>query len=217
MRKTNQPVVSPVSLFTMVGKSTRTLDYPSRQTIYSEGDKADAMFYIQNGYVKLTVESGSGKKAVLAILGHGDFFGESCFGKQALRTCTATAIEPSTISRVNRSAVVRNIQQHPGLAQMFISHLLVRLRRMEDAFVDQIFSSSEKRLARILLLLAGIGAHNKAEPVPFVVNQGTLAEMVGTTRSRVSYFMNGFREKGFIDYNGSIRVHKSLRSFLRRK
>ena len=201
----------------MIGRSTTTLDYLSSQAIFFEGDKADAMFYIQNGYIKLTVDSGSGKKAVLAILRHGDFFGESCLAKQPFRTCTATTIEPCTITRVSRAAIVRDIQRQPGLAQVFISHLLARLARMEDAFVDQIFSSSEKRLARILLLLAGAGTRNKPEPVPFVVNQGTLAEMVGTTRSRVSYFMNGFREKGFIDYNGSIRVHMSLRSFLRRR
>jgi len=209
-----KPDIGPVALLTMVAKSTTTHDYRNRQAVFTQGDKADAMFFVQHGYVKLTVASGGGKKAVLAILRRGDFFGEGCLGKNLLRTCTATAIQPCTITRVDRTVVVRNIHREPALARLFISHLLLRLGRMEDEFVDQIFSSSEKRLARILLLLAGIGPRSKLEPVLFVISQGTLAEMVGTTRSRVSYFMNGFRKKGFIDYNGSVMVHESLRSFL---
>jgi len=204
----DQSAAGPVTLLAMLGGTTTTHDYRNRQAIFGQGDKADAMFYVQNGYVKLTVSSRAGKKAVIAILRHGDFFGEGCLGKRALRTCTATALPSCTITRVNRAMLVRNMDREPALAKGFISHLLLRLGRLEDEFVDQIFSTSEKRLARILLLLAGIGPRSKPEGVLFVISQETLAEMVGTTRSRVSYFMNVFRTKGFIEYNGSVRVHR---------
>jgi CRP/FNR family cyclic AMP-dependent transcriptional regulator len=210
----NESAAGPVTLLAMLGSSTTTHDYRHREAIFGQGDKADAMFYVQDGYVKLTVNSTGGKKAVIAILRHGDFFGEGCLGKRALRTCTATALPSCTITRVNRAMLVRNMDREPALAKGFISHLLLRLGRLEDEFVDQIFSTSEKRLARILLLLAGIGPHSKPEAVLFVVSQETLAEMVGTTRSRVSHFMNVFRTKGFIEYNGSVKVHRSLRTFL---
>jgi len=214
MLGTRKSDVGPVALFTTPGNNATSHYYSSRQAVFTQGDKADAMFYIQNGYVKLTVTSKHGKRAVIAILKHGDFFGEGCLGKRSLRTCTATAIQPCTITRVNRAVIARSIHREPALAQVFISHLLLRLNRIEDEFVDQIFSSSEKRLARILLLLAGVGTQSTQQPVLFVISQETLAEMVGTTRSRVSYFMNRFRTKGFIDYNGSVKVHMSLRNFL---
>jgi CRP/FNR family transcriptional regulator, cyclic AMP receptor protein len=213
----DQSVVGPIALFNgLTGDDTSTQDYRNRQAIFSQGKKADAMFYIQNGYVKLTVKSRTGKKAVLAILRHGDFFGEGCLVSRALRTCTATAIHSCTITQVKRAVLVRNMDREPALARVLISFLLNRLSRLEDEFVDQIFSTSEKRLARILLLLAGIGPHSKSEPMHFVISQETLAEMVGTTRSRVSHFMNVFRAKGFIDYNGSVKVHRSLGVFLLR-
>lgn len=205
---------TPLDLFNRMGTQTTTRDYRNRQTIFAQGDKADAMFYVQNGNVKLTVESKSGKKAVIAILRHGDFFGEGCLARQSLWTSTAMAIQPSTIARVKRAAIVRIIRREPAFAKLFISYLLFRIGRIEDEFVDQIFSSSEKRLARILLLLAGVGLQSKPKLALVKVNQETLAEMVGTTRSRVSYFMNRFREMGFIDYNGSLRVHKTLLTFL---
>jgi CRP/FNR family transcriptional regulator, cyclic AMP receptor protein len=205
---------TPLDLFNRMDTQTTTRDYRNRQTIFAQGDKADAMFYVQNGNVKLTVESKSGKKAVIAILRHGDFFGEGCLARQSLWTSTATAIQPSTIARVKRAAIVRIIRREPAFAKLFISYLLFRIGRIEDEFVDQIFSSSEKRLARILLLLAGVGLQSKPKLALVKVNQETLAEMVGTTRSRVSYFMNRFREMGFIDYNGSLRVHKTLLTFL---
>jgi CRP/FNR family transcriptional regulator, cyclic AMP receptor protein len=216
MTTEDQSAVGPVTLLAMLGGSTTTHEYRSREAIFAQGDKADAMFYVQNGYVKLTVASSTGKKAVIAILRHGDFFGEGCLGKRALRTCTAAALPSCTITKVNRAVLVRNMDREPGLARVFISYLLHRLGRLEDEFVDQIFSSSEKRLARILLLLAGIGPHSKPEAQLFVISQETLAEMVGTTRSRVSHFMNEFRTRGFIDYNGSVKVHRSLRTFLLR-
>ena len=205
---------TPLDLFNRMDTQTTTRDYRNRQTIFVQGDKADAMFYVQNGNVKLTVESKSGKKAVIAILRHGDFFGEGCLATQSLWTSTAMAIQPSTIARVKRAAIVRIIRREPAFAKLFISYLLFRIGRIEDEFVDQIFSSSEKRLARILLLLAGVGLQSKPKLALVKVNQETLAEMVGTTRSRVSYFMNRFREMGFIDYNGSLRVHKTLLTFL---
>jgi CRP/FNR family transcriptional regulator, cyclic AMP receptor protein len=205
---------TPLDLFNRMDTQTTTLDYRNRQTIFAQGDKADAMFYVQNGNVKLTVASKSGKKAVIAILRHGDLFGEGCLARQSLWTSTATAIQPSTIARVKRAAIVRIIRREPAFAKLFISYLLFRIGRIEDEFVDQIFSSSEKRLARILLLLAGVGLQSKPKLALVKVNQETLAEMVGTTRSRVSYFMNRFRTMGYIDYNGNLRVHKELLTFL---
>ena len=210
----NTLAFTPLDLFNRIDTQTITRDYRNRQTIFAQGDKADAMFYVQNGNVKLTVASKSGKKAVIAILQHGDFFGEGCLTRQSLWTFTATAIQPSSIARVKRAAIVRIIRQEPAFASLFISYLLFRIGRIEDEFVDQIFSSSEKRLARILLLLAGVGLQSKPKPALVKVSQETLAEMVGTTRSRVSYFMNRFRTMGFIDYNGSLRVHKALLTFL---
>jgi CRP/FNR family cyclic AMP-dependent transcriptional regulator len=203
-----------LDLFNRVDAQTTTRDYRSRQAIFAQGDKADSMFYIQNGNVKLTVVSKSGKRAVIAILRRGDSFGEGCLAGQSLRTSTATAIQSSTIARVKRATIVRFIRQEPAFAKRFISYLLFRMGQIEEEFVDQIFSSSEKRLARVLLLLAGFGLQSKPEPVLLKVSQETLAEMVGTTRSRVSYFMNRFREKGLIDYNGSLRVHRGLLTFL---
>jgi CRP/FNR family cyclic AMP-dependent transcriptional regulator len=201
-------------LFKRVNAEATTQDYRNKQSIYAQGDEADAMYYIQNGNVKLTVESTTGKKAVIAFLRHGDFFGESCVAKHSLRTCTATAVESSTISRVTRAGLARIVDADPAFSRLFISYLLYRIARIQHEFVDQIFSSSEKRLARILLEMAGFGPQKNPEPVLLKVSQETLAEMVGTTRSRVSFFMNRFREKGLIDYNGTLHVHNSLQAFL---
>lgn len=151
---------------------------------------------------------------MIAILRHGDFFGEGCLARQSVWTSTATAIQASTIARLKRADIVRIIRQEPAFAKRVISYLLFRMGRIEDELVDQIFSSSEKRLARILLQLAGSGLQSKPNMALVKVSQETLAEMVGTTRSRVSYFMNRFREMGFIDYNGTLRVHKALLTFL---
>ncbi len=205
---------SLLDFFQKTDPRAATRDYENRQVIFTQGDKADAMFYIQHGSVKLTVRSTSGKKAVIALLRQGDIFGENCMVKQSLRMSTATAVQSSTIARVKKATLARIIQQEPAFAKFFIAYLLVRIGRVEERLVDQISSSSENRLARILLLLAGIGLHSKpTEPIILKVSQETLAEMVGTTRSRVSYFMNRFRKMGFIDYNGSLRVHRALLTF----
>jgi CRP/FNR family cyclic AMP-dependent transcriptional regulator len=191
-----------------------TRQYRSGQTIFDQGDKADAIFYIQDGSAKLTVKSKSGKKAVIAILRLGDFFGESCLTSRALRTSSATAIRESTIIRVEKSDIARILQQEPAFAKLFTAHLLFRIGRIEEDLVDQVCNSSEKRLARLLLILADFGRQSKPESGVPKVDQETLAEMVGTTRSRVSFFMNRFRTKGYIDYNGSLNVHEALQTFL---
>lgn len=214
MTNTNASVFDHHDLFERMGKQATTRDYNNHEAVFRQGDVADALFYIQNGHVKLTVKSTGGKKAVIAILKQGDFFGEGCLASHSLRTFTATAIQSSTVSRVKRATLARTIHREPTFARLFISYLLFRVARFQEDFVDQIFSSSEKRLARILLMLAGFGQQTNPEPVFLKVSQETLAEMVGTTRSRVSFFMNRFRKQGFIDYNGSLRVHRSLRNFL---
>lgn len=210
----HQDTHAPLDLFKWIGTLTSADDYRNKQAIFTQGDKADALFYIEGGHVKLTVKSKSGKKAVLAILRQGDFFGEGCVTNQSLRISTATAIEPTRLVKVMRADIVRALSHEPAFAKLFISHLLGHIGRIEDEFLDQIFNSSEKRLARILLLMAGLGLHAKPKPVFLKVSQQTLAEMVGTTRSRVSHFMNSFRERGLIDYNGSLCVHPALLKFL---
>ncbi len=214
MANNSHPAFDPLDLFKRIDTQAATRDYQNRQVIFAQGDKADAIFYIQDGSVKLTVMSDdgkNGKKAVIAILRQGDFFGEGCLVKRSLRMSTATAVQSSTIARVKRAPLARVIQQKPAFAKLFIAYLLFRIGRVEEKLVDQISSSSERRLAKILLLLAGVGLQSKpAEPVILKVSQETLAEMVGTTRSRVSYFMNRFRKMGLIDYNGTLQVHGAL-------
>jgi CRP-like cAMP-binding protein len=190
------------------GKSTR--EYRSRQVVFSQGDAADAVFYVQSGKVKLTVVSTRGKEAVIGVLEPGSFFGEGCLAAQPLRMSTASAILPSRIVRVGRSTMVRLLHREPGFAELFIAYLLSRNVRIEADLVDQLFNSSEKRLARILLLLAHFGKEPRPQSVIPKVSQETLAAMVGTTRSRVSYFMNRFRKLGFIHYNGGLQVHSAL-------
>jgi CRP/FNR family transcriptional regulator, cyclic AMP receptor protein len=214
MAKKTVSIFVPPDLFKRMDGQMIARDYANNEAIFAQGDKANAMFYVQTGNVKLTVESKNGKKAVLAILRKGDFFGEGCLGKPSLRMFGATAIQVSTIARVPRMTIARIIRQEPAFANLLIAHLVIRIGRIEEDLVDQIFSPSEKRLARLLLFLAHFGPHNIPEPVHLKVSQETLAEMIGTTRSRVSYFMNRFRKMGFIDYNGSLRVHRSLHTFL---
>jgi CRP-like cAMP-binding protein len=197
-----------------IRNQSTTLQYRSGQTIFDQGDKADAIFYIQDGNAKLTVQSKSGKKAVIAILRCGDFLGESCLMGRTLRASSATAIRASTIIRVKRADIVRILHQEPAFARVFTSHLLFRIGRIEDDLADQVCNSSEKRLARLLLILADFGRQSTPEAGIPKVDQETLAEMVGTTRSRVSFFMNRFRTKGYIDYNGSLHVHATLQAFL---
>jgi CRP/FNR family cyclic AMP-dependent transcriptional regulator len=203
-----------LDLSQQAGVQSSTRHYPNGQAIFSQGDKADAVFYIQSGHVKLTVSSKGGKKAVIGILRQGDLFGEGCLNQKSLRTSSATAMQRSDITRVKRADIARMIHREPAFAKLFISHLLLRLCKVEDGLVDQVCITSERRLARILLLLAGFGMESNTEPDLPKVSQETLAEMVGTTRSRVSHFMNHFREMGFIDYNGRLHVHEGLRTFL---
>jgi CRP-like cAMP-binding protein len=189
----------------------RTLSkYGINQVVFQQGGPADSVFYIQTGKAKVTVLSEQGKEAVVAVLGPGDFFGEGCLAGQALRLATVTTLTECAITRVPKAEVVSIIHTEPTFAELFISHLLARNSRVEADLVDQLFNSSEKRLARTLLLLANFGKEGEPEPVLAKISQETLAEMVGTTRSRVSLFMNKFRKLGFIDYNGHIEVHRSL-------
>jgi CRP/FNR family transcriptional regulator, cyclic AMP receptor protein len=193
-----------------VGEGRSITRYSKETPIFSQGEMADAVFYIQRGKVKITVVSELGKEAVVAILNTNDFFGEACLAGQTQRISTATAMADSVIMRLERVAVVRIIHDEPAFSEMFIAHLLSRAVRVEADLVDQLFNSSEKRLARLLLLLANFGKEGKPEPVIAKISQETLAEMIGTTRSRVSFFMNKFRKLGFIDYDGHITVHSSL-------
>jgi CRP/FNR family transcriptional regulator, cyclic AMP receptor protein len=191
----------------------RTLsNYRKNQKIFSQGDPADAVFYIQKGKAKVTVVSGLGKEAVVAILGEDEFFGEGCLAGQPLRIATAVAIGDCEIMRIEKTALIRALQDHPAFSEMFLAHLLLRTIRVEEDLMDQLFNSSEKRLARALLLLANFGKEGRPEPIIAKVSQETLAEMIGTTRSRVSFFMNKFRKLGFISYNGKMEVHSSLLS-----
>jgi CRP/FNR family transcriptional regulator, cyclic AMP receptor protein len=185
-------------------------NYRKDQTVYTQGAPADAVFYIQSGKVKKTVVSKQGKEAVVGLFGTGDFFGEGCMTGQPLRLGTVRAMAESVIVRITKADVTRVIHEEPAFAELFIAHLLARNSRVEEDLVDQLFNSSEKRLARILLLLANFGKEGKPEPVIAKISQETLAEMIGTTRSRVSFFMNKFRELGFVKYNGHIEVHSSL-------
>jgi CRP-like cAMP-binding protein len=178
--------------------------------VYAQGQPADSVFYMHKGKAKITVLSEQGKEAVVALLGAGDFFGEGCLAAQPRRMATASTMTDCTIARIARAEVVRVIHEQPAFSELFISHLLARNIRIEEDLVDQLFNSSEKRLARVLLLLANFGKDGKPEPVIAKISQETLAEMIGTTRSRVSFFMNKFRNLGFITYNGHIEVHSSL-------
>jgi CRP/FNR family cyclic AMP-dependent transcriptional regulator len=184
--------------------------FQKKQTIFAQGDLADAVFYLQTGKVKLTVVSKSGKEATIAILGEGNFFGEGSLAGQALRMGCATAITDCAVLRIDKRAMIDALHREHAFSDMFVAYLLGRNIRYEEDLVDQLFNSSEKRLARILLLLAHFGKEGIPETVVPKISQETLAEMVGTTRSRVSFFMNRFRKLGFIHYNGGLQVHSSL-------
>jgi CRP-like cAMP-binding protein len=191
------------------GKSSR--DYRPDQGVFAQGDAADAVFYLQSGKVKLTVVSSRGKEAVIGILGRGTFFGEGCLAGQARRMSTANALQASTIVRVDKPTMVGLLRREPEFAELFTAYLLTRNVRIEEDLVDQLFNSSEKRLARVLLKLAHFGKTSTPEPVIPKMTQDTLASMIGTTRSRVSFFMNRFRKMGFIDYGkDGLQVHNGL-------
>jgi CRP/FNR family transcriptional regulator, cyclic AMP receptor protein len=192
------------------GKTVR--EYRTKQNVFSQGDVADAVFYIQKGKVRITVVSTRGKEAVVAVLDEGNFFGEGCLAGQPLRMSTASVLQPSTIVRVQKTTMVSQLHRDPEFAEIFTTYLLSRSVRMEEDLIDQLFNSSEKRLARALLLLANFGKESSPEAVIPKVSQETLAAMIGTTRSRVSFFMNRFRKMGFIHYNGGLQVHNGLLS-----
>jgi CRP/FNR family transcriptional regulator, cyclic AMP receptor protein len=200
----------PKAFLSKVNGGRAISDYRKDQIVYRQGDPADSVFYIQSGKVKKTVLSEHGKEAVVALLGTGDFFGEGCLTGQLLRLATVSAMAECVIVRITKADITRVIHEEPAFAELFIAHLLARNLRVEEDLVDQLFNSSEKRLARVLLLLANFGKEGRPEPILAKISQGTLAEMIGTTRSRVSFFMNKFRELGLIDYNGHIEVHSSL-------
>lgn len=201
---------NPTTFLAKVGNGKTILKSRKKDVLFSQGDAADAVFYIQEGKVKLTVVSTKGKEAVVAILERTAFFGEGCLAGQPVRMAAATALDPSTIVRIDKSAMLRLLHDEPTFSELFMAYLLSRNIRIEADLVDQLFNSSEKRLARILLLLAHFGKESKPETVIAKISQETLAEMVGTTRSRISFFMNRFRKLGFIEYNGGLHVHSSL-------
>ena len=184
--------------------------FSKKQTIFVQGDSADSVFYIQAGKIRLTVLSASGKEAIIGILNEGDFFGEGCLTGQPLRMCSATALTDCSVMRIDKKSIMGVIHRERAFSDMFVAYLLTRNVRYEEDLVDQLFNSSEKRLARILLLLAHFGKDGKPEVAIPKISQEALAEMVGTTRSRVNFFMNRFRKMGFVRYNGELEVHSSL-------
>jgi CRP/FNR family transcriptional regulator, cyclic AMP receptor protein len=202
-------------LATVNGGRTK-FTYRKNDVIFSQGEAADAVFYIHRGKIKIAVISEQGKEAVVAILGPGEFFGEGCLIAQPLRLATASALVESLVMRVDKAEMIRVLHAEPTFSEVFAAHLLTRKSRAEEDLVDQLFNSSEKRLARTLLLLANFGKDGKSEPIETKITQEMLADMVGTTRPRVSFFMNKFRKLGLIEYNGDLQVHSSLLSIVLR-
>jgi CRP-like cAMP-binding protein len=200
----------PKVFLAKVGERTSIFDYEKDQIVFSQGDAADAVFYIQNGGVKLTVISEQGKEAVVGILGPGHFFGEGCLNGHPLRIATASAVDACRITRIDKAVMIATIHDEQKFSELFMAYLLTRNSRIEEDLIDQLFNSSEKRLARVLLLLANFGKVGTPQPIVGKFSQETLAEMIGTTRSRVSFFMNKFRKLGYIEYNGKLEVHNSL-------
>jgi CRP/FNR family transcriptional regulator, cyclic AMP receptor protein len=210
VRKRAKAAFDPKRFLARVGDGKSIAHYLKNEIVFSQGGVADAVFYIQRGNVKLVVVSKHGKEAVVAILGPGHFFGEGCLNGHPLRIATARAVDQCVITRLAKTTMIATIHREPGFSQMFMSYLLTRNSRIEEDLIDQLFNSSEKRLARLLLLLANFGKEGRPEPIVGKFSQEMLADMIGTTRSRVSKFMNKFRELGFISYNGTIEVHSSL-------
>ncbi len=210
MASTRKMPFNPQTFLTKGGNGKTSLTAHNKQILFSQGDAAEAVFYIQLGKVKLTVVSQQGKEAVVAMLEPGAFFGEGCLASQLVCMTTATAMEDSTLVRIEKQAMIRALQEDPTFSALFLTYLLARTIRIQADLVDQLFNSSEKRLARILLLMAHFGKEGKPETVIPKITQETLAEMIGTTRSRVSFFMNRFRKMGFIHYDDGLHVHSSL-------
>ena len=210
MTKKRKASFDPKAFLAKVGEGKTISKFRKNQTIFSQGQSADAVFYIQQGKVKLTVVSEHGKEAVVAVLGAGQFFGEGCLNGHPLRLATTRAIDECVITRLEKAIMIATIHNEPEFSELFMAYLLSRNSRIEEDLIDQLFNSSEKRLARLLLLLANFGKEGVPVPVVGKFSQETLAEMIGTTRSRVSFFMNKFRKLGFIEYNGKLEIHNSL-------
>ncbi len=209
--KSETPLRFNLKAFLARGGDGRTiLDFQKEQTFFSQGDRADSVFYILKGKIKITVLSRQGKEAVIAMLRPDGFFGEGCLAGQRLRMATATATTDGSLVRLEKKAIIRLLHDEPTFSELFMSYVLSRNIRIEEDLVDQLFNSSEKRLARTLLLLAHVGKEREAESVVPSISQETLAGMIGTTRARVSFFMNRFRKLGLIEYNGKLRVHSGL-------
>ena len=210
MSKRRKALFDPKLFLATAGEGKTISKYRKDQIVFSQGQVADAVFYIQQGKVKLTVVSEQGKEAVVAILEAGQFIGEGCLNGHPLRIATTRAVDECVITRVEKATMIATIHNEPEFSELFMSYLLSRSSRIEEDLIDQLFNSSEKRLARLLLLLANFGKEGRPEPIVGKFSQEMLAEMIGTTRSRVSFFMNKFRKLGFIEYNGKMEVHNSL-------
>jgi CRP/FNR family cyclic AMP-dependent transcriptional regulator len=215
-RKTRKRSFDPKLFLATVDGGRSLVDYRKDQLIYSQAEPADAVYYIQKGKVKLVVSSQQGKQAVVAILGAGEFFGEGCLIGQPLRLATARAMTENSIMEVSKNEMIRVLHSEPEFSELFIAHLLTRNSRVEEDLVDQLFNSSEKRLARTLLVLANFGKEDAPQAISAKISQETLADIIGTTRPRVSFFMNKFRRLGFIEYNGSLKINSSLLSVVLR-
>jgi CRP/FNR family transcriptional regulator, cyclic AMP receptor protein len=201
---------NPKVFLAKVGTGKKISKFRKDQIVFAQGDGADTIFYLQEGKVKIVVTSDQGKEAVVGVIGPDQFFGEGCLNGQSVRIATASTMEECLITSITKKAMLAVLHSEPKFSEMFVAHLLTRNNRAEADLIDQLFNSSEKRLARILLLLTRFGKDGQHEPVVPRISQETLAEMVGTTRSRVSFFMNKFRKLGFIEYNGGLQVHSSL-------
>ena len=212
MAKKARSAFDPKTFLSTVNHGRTVSTYRKNAIVYSQTSAADAVFYIQSGKIKIVVASKQGKEAAVAILGPGDFFGEGCLIGQPLRMATAKAMVESEIMRVNKTEMIRVLHEEPTFGELFTAHLLIRNSRVEEDLVDQLFNSSEKRLARTLLILANFGKEGGPQPITTPISQETLAEIIGTTRPRVSHFMNKFRKLGFISYNGHLQIHRSLLS-----
>jgi CRP/FNR family transcriptional regulator, cyclic AMP receptor protein len=208
--RTKRTAFDPKSFLAKVGEGRTLTSHLKNQPIFAQGDPADSLFYIQKGKVKLTVVSKHGKEAIVAVLGPTDFFGEGCLAGQPKRMATASALVDCSIVRIAKPIAIEVIRKQPKFSELLLTYLLSRNIRIEEDLVDRLFNSSEKRLARILLLLANFGKNDRPEQVIPKISQETLAEMVGTTRARVSFFMNKFRKLGFVSYDGGLEVHNAL-------
>lgn len=214
MARKQPPRFTPKTFLVKVGDGKTMLTFPKKKIVFSQGDAAHAVFYIHEGQIKLSTLSQEGKEAMIAILDRGNFLGEGCLAGQLVYMTTATALETSTLIRIDKQAMNDALHDEPAFSEQFLAYLLGRNIRIQEDLVDQLFNSSEKRLARILLLMAHFGKEGKSEAIIPKISQEVLAEMIGTTRSRVSFFMNKFRKLGFLDYNGGVHVHSSLLSIV---